>query len=226
MSSARRLTGVGATVAALAIVLTGCFPPKPPPPPKFKLAAGLWRTAGTADGASECHFARIAADGSVITDVRSDHGARYVQTADTDSEFVTSGCQPWTQYDGTEQVGGSVFIPCVPYAECTDRRSFQDGDYIVGHDYNLVTGANDPTGDIPWGDVYLNVYAEHGNLSACHWQKVGDWTGTTLLASGDGNGDGMVFAPQVSQPLPGFVHLTEGQGMRITDCGGMWWAGL
>src|SRR6185312_10804323 len=97
VSSARRFTGIGATIAALAIILSGCLPPKPPPPPppKFRLAAGLWHTFGTAPGATECHFARLGADGRTITDVHSTAGSRYVETADTDSEFVTSGCQTW-----------------------------------------------------------------------------------------------------------------------------------
>ena len=107
MVSVRRFMGFGAVTLVLGIVLAGCVPPTTASPPKFKLAAGLWRTAGTAPDALECHFTRKAADGSVITDVHSDHGARYVLTADTDSEFVTSGCQPWTKYDGTEQVGGT-----------------------------------------------------------------------------------------------------------------------
>jgi hypothetical protein len=236
MSSARRLTGIGATVAALAIVLTGCFPPKapPPPPPKFKLAAGLWRTAGTADGATDCHFARIAADGSVITDVHSDHGARYVETADTDSEFVTSGCQPWTQYDGSEQPGGTVAIPDTHFTppDCCQifmpRRGFKDGDYIVGHEIFAPPPQGNVTGDVDWGYVELNVFSAGANglpvldaskVEACHWQKVGDWTGTTALASGDGNGDGDYRGT-------GWLQLHEGQGIRLTDCNGMFWASI
>lgn len=173
---------------------------------KFKLAAGLWRTPGTADGAAECHFARMGADGGTITDVHSDHGARYVQTAATDSEFRTSGCQPWVQYDGSEQPGGTPPRPCMP-GGCFDRRSFQDGDYIVGHD------APEPaTGDIAWGSVSLGDGAAPTD---CRWQRMSaDWT--TVLASGDGNGDGISL-------FPDGVLIHEGEGIRLLDCGGMFW---
>jgi hypothetical protein len=220
MSSARRFMGLGATVAALGIVLTGCFPPKaPPPPPKFKLAAGLWRTAGTAPGASECQFARTAADGSVITDVHSDHGARYVETADTDSEFVTSGCQPWTKYDGTEQPGGPVPIPWSGQIGQIffPRRGFADGDYIVGHE-NFGLAPEDVTGDVNYGTVTVNV-----TTAACQWQRLSDWTGDpgTVLQSGDGiAGDGSYPPPQL-----GALHLHEGEGIRLVDCNGMFWWG-
>jgi hypothetical protein len=222
MSSARRLTGIGATVATLAIVLTGCFPPKPPPPPppKFKLGAGLWRTAGTADGATECHFARIGSDGNTITEVHSDHGARYVQTADSDSEFVTSGCQPWTRYDGSEQPGGTVAIPDTHFTppDCCQifmpRRGFKDGDYIVGHQIFAPPPQGEVTGDVDHGFVLLNDHS-----SSCHWTKVPDWKGESIIAAGDGTGDGDYRGD-------GWLELQEGQGIRLTDCGGMFWASI
>lgn len=209
----KRLASALVGIVALGAVLAGCIPaappPVPPPPPKFKLAAGLWRTPGTAAGAAECHFERIGADGGVITDVHSDHGARYVQTADSDSEFVTSGCQPWVVYDGSEQPGGTAPIPCAPMATCAFRRSFADGDYIVGHDQ-----PEPATGDVSWGVVQMNNAI---NVDACQWQTFHDWTGTTKIASGDGNGDGIAR-------LANGVTLLEGEGIRLFDCGGMFWA--
>lgn len=154
---------------------------------------------------------------SVITDVHSDHGARYVQTADSDSEFVTSGCEPWTKYDGTEQPGGTAPLPCVEHAICEPRRGFADGDYIVGHeDFSTFTSVG--TGDISYGTVTVNV-----TTAACQWQRVSNWTGDpgTLLQSGDGiAGDGSYPPPQLCA-----LHLREGEGIRLVDCNGMFWWG-
>jgi hypothetical protein len=216
MSSARRLTGFAAAVAALGIVLTGCFPAKPPPPPpKFKLAAGLWRTAGVAPGAVQCHVERYDAAGVRLTDQYWDPpGARYVQVAATDSEFVTSGCLPWVKYDGSEQLGGPTPVPCVGNATCIPRRSFADGDYIVGHDFPQPA-----TGDISYGIV--SVAPTMPPTGDCLWARLSNFTGDpgTVLESGGYERNNLAL------PAPNLITLHEGEGIRVEDCGGLFWWG-
>jgi len=159
----------------------------------------------------------------MIDEVHSDHGARYVQTADRDSEFVTSGCQPWTQYDGSEQPGGPTAIPDTHFTppDCCQifypRRSFADGDYIVGHEI-FGPPPEDVTGDVNYGTVTVN-----DETVTCRWQRLSNWTGDpgTLLQSGDGvAGDGTYPPPQ-----RGALTLHEGEGIRLFDCNGMFWWG-
>jgi hypothetical protein len=219
VSSARRFTGIGATIAALAIILSGCLPPKPPPPPppKFRLAAGLWHTFGTAPGATECHFARLGADGSTITDVHSTAGSRYVETADTDSEFVTSGCQTWVRADGPDDVHHIGVVAPPPPGTPTDpniRLVSGDGDYRVGP---IAAYYTDPTSDIAWG-----IYSVGPN---CHWQRLSNWTGeNNVIASGTG--------PDGFSQIPGTVTVHhDDAGFRVFGCasgsgGDMFWYGL
>ena len=153
----KRFIAVAASIAVLAIAVAACAPPKtpvsaPPPPPKFKLAAGLWHTLGTAPGATECHFVRMDGEGHAIpgSDVHSKTGARYVQTASTDSELQTSGCQPFvlSRSAGDTPHFGVQGIPFDPRSTGF-HTVVGDGDYLIGNKeyWNLAAW----TGDIPSG---------------------------------------------------------------------------
>jgi hypothetical protein len=222
----RRFMGVGATVAALAIVLAGCFSPKPPPPPppKFRLAAGLWHTLGTAPGASACHFARLDRAGKTIVDITSTTGQRYVETRDTDSEFVTSGCQTWVRADSPQDTHhfGVVGYPYDPRSSGF-KLALGDGDYRMGNQnfFDQTTGfwAGSPgwTNDIPYGRYQLQ------NGTSCQFEVLRNFTGedNSIWLSGDGSGDGHFAAGSVDVPgptLPG-EPPTDVVGLRLFNCG-------
>ena len=216
MSSARRFMGIGATVAALGIVLTGCFPAKPPPPPpRFKLAAGLWHTFGTAPGAAECHFARITASGATVDDVHSAAGSRYVQTAADDQEFVTSGCQTWVLADSPQDQHRIGVVDPNPNhvngGPAAIKQVAGNGDYRVAPP-SFVT-SNDEydgllPGDAPFGDYQLEPD------TGCHWERLRDFSGDpgSIIAQGS-SGDGF-------SPIPGtFTVHHDDVGFRVFNCG-------
>lgn len=224
----KRFIAVAASIAVLAIAVAACAPLKtpvsaPPPPPKFKLAAGIWHTDGTAPGATECIWQRYDANGERMSYESSDHGARYVETAATDSEFKTSGCLPWHKADATEQVGGPTPIPCVTTAACQPRRTFADGDYIVGNDFGVGPQL---TGDVSYGFALLNKapqYTDSAGVASCHWFRLSDFRDEaspahdSILQVGNGTGDGDYRGA-------GWIQLRQGEGIRLYDCNGMFWA--
>ena len=223
MSSPRRFTGIGATVAALAIVLTGCFPAKPPPPPpKFKLAAGLWHTFGTAPGAAECHFARITASGATVDDVHSAAGSRYVQTAADDQEFVTSGCQTWVLADSPQDQHRIGVVDPNPNhvngGPASIKQVAGNGDYRVSNfanGYIDVWGEYDSLlpGDAPFGDYQLPPPD-----SGCHWERLSNFSGDpgSIIAQGGSEGDGFAGPPGTFT-----VHRTD-VGFRVFSCSRQW----
>jgi hypothetical protein len=191
-----------AAIAAGAAALAGCMPKPPtapPPAPKFTLGAGLWHTFGNAPGSGECHFMRIGADGTTLDDVHSYRGPRYVETAATDSEFVTSGCQPWVRAGGPDDaLKLGTKSPNEPGGPTTEVGG--DGDYRVGV-------------DIPWG-TYAIQYEGPPTPSSCHWQRLSSFAGgADVLGSGDGNGDGLT--PTLG--LTFSVRSTD-VGLRVSGC--------
>ena len=213
----KRFMGIAAGMVALGAVLAGCLPPPPappppPPPPKFKLAAGLWHTLGTAPGAKECYFVRKDGEGKPIpgSEEHSATGQRYVQTEANDSEFVTSGCQPWilSGSAGDTQHFGVYSYP-FPEHSTGFHQMLGDGDYRIAptYDFQLTTG------DIPFGTYQLN------NGTSCHWQVLRNFTGNyfSVWNQGDGTGDGRwngVAVPTVSVPAGGSIT-----GLRVSGCG-------
>jgi len=221
-----RFLRFGATLAALGIVLAGCLPKAapPPPPPKFKLAAGLWHTLGTAPGAPACHFARLDGDGKTIVDITSTIGQRYVETADTDSEFVTSGCQPWVRADSPQDTHhfGVVGYPYDPRSSGF-KLALGDGDYRMGNQnffdqtQGFWSGSPGLTNDIPYGRYQLQ------NGTSCHFEVLRNFTGedNSIWLSGDGSGDGQRAPGSVNVPgptLPG-QPTTDVVGLRLFHCG-------
>jgi hypothetical protein len=184
--------------------------PAPPAGAKFRLAAGVWRTDGTAPGAAACSWSRLDANGVVITRSLSPSGARYVEVADTDSEFVTSGCLPWHRYDGSQQVGRTL-VPCATPVNCTTTYHYDPGDYFINNTQDAFPGVGflqfDPT-----------------NLGACQWERVSNWRdeASSTIIFGDGHGD----HSQNGHLGPGYILLPAGEGIRLVGCGMTWTYGF
>ena len=216
MSSARRFMGVGATVAALGISPHRLLPSEASaPPPKFKLAAGLWHTFGTAPGAAECHFARITASGATVDDVHSAAGSRYVQTAADDQEFVTSGCQTWVLSDSPQDQHRIGVVDPNPTHAIGGPGSIKqvagNGDYRVSTPSLTSPDEYDGLlpGDAPFGDYQLQPD------TGCHWERLRDFSGDpgSIIAQGNSSGDGF-------SPIPGtFTVHHDDVGFRVFNCG-------
>ena len=154
--------------------------------------------------------------------MHSTAGSRYVETAATDSEFVTSGCQPWVVMGGPDDQRHIGVEPPSPGpgtigAPVNSHDVSGDGDYLVG---DATGGYWLGGGDATWG-----AYGIAG--TNCKWERVSDWTGTGVIASGTGP-DGFSIIPNTIT-----VHHDD-FGFRVSGCGGpvgapvsnMYWYGL
>jgi hypothetical protein len=126
-----------------------------------------------------------------------------VQTAADDREFFTSGCQDWVQAGGPDDqwhIGATVppnqnGVPLIKTAAA-------NGDYRIGLP---KVWPSDPGYDIQWG--------LWGIPTACHWQRLRDWSGDSgsVIASGVG-GDG------IGPFQPTLLIDKDDVGVRLYDC--------
>jgi hypothetical protein len=225
MSSARRFTGIGATAAALGIVLTGCLPPKAPPPapppsPPPQLVdgktnaaiPGLWHSFGpdTAKG-TMCRWGRTNTlddpppyantIGVGNSDLAWGGGPQYVQILPTDVGFWSQGCQNWVQADGPLD----KLFTAGP-ANGLDRQVIKNGEYRVGPEADPGTYEMQPVVEPPGLD------------SPCFWQRLSGFTG---LPSG---ADPQAARPVIDEGRPqlgqvGFVTIQPGDvGFKSFAC--------
>jgi len=205
-------------------------PPPPPPPPqeKFKLAAGLWHTFGTAPGAAQCTFSRLDSEGHVIMTVNSVSGARYVETGPLDSEFQTNGCQTWVRAGGPDDV---QFLGTQPPA-CVQGAGIPhlihgNGDYLLGNqNWCPQFAPPDFDGGVRTPDWPAGLFQLNGSPS-CRFEVVRNFKGEngpvpSLWYAGDGTGTNPVNGPNGPGNSLSITHAVQdmGFGLRLFNCGG------
>jgi hypothetical protein len=147
--------------------------------------------------------------------MHSKTGQRFVQTRDTDSEFVTTGCQPWVLSGSPQDIYHFGVWGYPPDPRSTGSHLILgDGDYRISDNDFLWSN-----GDAPDGVYQLS------NGASCHYSILRNFTGEYFSSwiDGDGNNGNGPFPGSISIPVepasPPYPYPRSITGLRLSGCG-------